>query len=64
MKKLVFLLLWLPVMVGCQLNKYVNFYSPGYTPAYQKESRINRGQQQQANRQSPVTEIPADSDEV
>jgi hypothetical protein len=62
-KKLVFLLLLLPVMVGCQLNKYVNFYSPGYTPAYQKQSQIDRGQQQQANSQSPATEIPADSDE-
>jgi hypothetical protein len=64
MKKLVFLLLCLPVMVGCSLNKYVNFYSPGYTPAYQKQSQINRGQQQQANSQSPAKEISADSDEA
>jgi hypothetical protein len=47
MKKLLFLLLCLPFMVGCGINKYVNFYSPGYTPAYQNQSQINRGQQQQ-----------------
>jgi|GEM_PF-3551903 len=64
MKKLVFLFLCLLIMAGCQFNKYVKFYSPGYTPAYQKQSQINRGQQQQANSQSPVTEIPADSDEA
>jgi len=48
MKKLLFLLLLcLPIMVGCEFNKYVKFYSPGYTPAYQKQSQMNPGQQQQ-----------------
>jgi hypothetical protein len=36
-------------MVGCEFNKYVNFYSPGYTPAYQRQSsQMNPGQPQQA----------------
>ncbi len=49
MKKLLFLLLCLPIMVGCEFNKYVNFYSPGYTPAYQRQSsQMNPEQPQQA----------------
>jgi hypothetical protein len=48
MKKLLFLLLCLPIMACCEVNKYVKFYSPGYTPAYQRQSQMNPGQQQQA----------------
>jgi len=48
MKKLLFLLLCLPIMVGCGFNKYVNFYSPGYSPAYQRQSQMNPEQQEQA----------------
>jgi hypothetical protein len=48
MKKLLFLLLCLPIMVGCEFNKYVKFYSPEYTPAYQRQSQMNPRQQPQA----------------
>ena len=43
MKKLLFVLLCLLFMVGCEANKYVKFYSPGYTPADQKQSMKDQG---------------------